>query len=419
MDHGVLNSDIQITDVETDDDELVLSDEEEQEIEPVADYLLRMLKTGWCSDFQINLHSRRDGRPCLVFSLHSTLAWRNLHLRNMIKLFDREKLPKIMNIAAGEYFLCPRAFDQAIQTLYGGGLVSGAQLTSPGLLVGQWEPADPTAKMDFALSYLSAGAFLRDRAIMHRAIHLISQVLNWNTVESLVRFGLYSSKFTIVCTDGVAQNISEIDSSESDSIVAGGYYPRYARYWTPQQNDASASDLTLNRDLVHFWAPRFLQSALQYVAVDFPADFKFDPTARSTIMPDRLKWPVVDGVRVAESNPAKESNETKSRVASALFVSLPFKCLRKLFKFMTKAGTMDPSTAREVVAARESRRKSTLQELDLVETEDRHLSLASEVPLGWEESVKCEEEGTRKVISMKRKWVGNDSSPPVRDGLVH
>ncbi|WEW59068.1 hypothetical protein PRK78_004536 [Emydomyces testavorans] len=377
------------------------------EIEPVTDYLLRAFRSCVRSDYQLNLQSTKAEYPPLSFYPHSLVMWRNSHLSEIIRKIENQQLSRTINLVAEDCFSDPRAFDVALQNIYGAPLASERQLSSPNILTFGWgRQSGAIGRMNFACSYLSSGAFLAERAIIQRAIRLIISLLDWNTVETLVHFGLDSTKFLLACTDDVARDRSlDSDNSDTDSINTMDSFRINDTYRVPRPDNAFMSMKTLNRELVHIWSTKLVQKALRFVARNLPEDFEFDSGARSAVMPDRLAWPQEEHRSSAENNLTPGSDEHKLKVTSALLVGLPYKHLRDLLKYIDKAGKLSTSLVRDVVAQREVRRQSTLKNLELHDSDEPQF-LTSDIPLGWEEYI--EEEGGE--ICVKRVWKGLENA---------
>ncbi|EEP76772.1 predicted protein [Uncinocarpus reesii 1704] len=390
------------------------------ETRAIISYLLRAFKSGLHSDYKLSLQSKEEHIPPLHFNPHSLIMWRNPHLNTIMKNIEKGQFPREINIVAETSFTIPAAFDIALQNLYGAPLMTKEQMGKPEILAVNWGcQVGDVARMNFALSYLSSGAFLANRNIIASAIRMIKSILDWNTLETLVHFGFATNQYLIGCSDEFARDReSDSDSSNDESIDTVEDFDINGNHREPQPDNPFLSKKTLNLELVHKWGPKLLKAALKFVAAEITPDFTFHPSARTAIMPDRLGWPQEASYSSIESA-AADITWHKNRAVSATLIALPYKHLRLVFDFMAAFGNQDIDLARAVVAQRESRRMRTLRKLQLNGGDEEYLLPTSDVPLGWEEVIV--EQGQK--MRLAREWKGASATvsnaSPDPESLTH
>lgn len=419
--------------------------DDRDDLEPTSTYLLRAFKSGEFADYQLLLESPVARFYAMSFLAHGLIIARSPCLYSRMQYIERVGEQKLLTITTGNSFVQPKAFEIAVQNLYGLPLVSESQLACQIFLTLGYETGGVgrdcggkvascyNARMDFALCYAASGAFMANNSIVRRGIQLAVSSINWETVETALRFGLAANSFILACAGGVQQpETFNHDSSESDSVdshasergggaARGGDSSRAASYFVAN---------TLNQGLVEASAPEVLRKALEFVAENFPSEFELHQDAQPTVIPGRV--PDISGhassscissiVKFGEfAGPGDKPADSLSRettVASAIMLSLPFKDLRKLFKFTRTRGYLSQKLVQDVVAERERRRVRALRVFNSRGGGGGNSGDGSDGdgplpdPLGWAESVGMPSDGRScGKASITRSWQGSYTSP--------
>jgi len=97
-----------------------------------------------------------------------------------------------INVIAGEYFRLARAFEAAIQNLYGERQLKRLALQALGYgneAVQLESSRNKEATINFALCYAVSGAFLCHRGIVRTGMAI--EPIDWDTVKLALHFGFY------------------------------------------------------------------------------------------------------------------------------------------------------------------------------------------------------------------------------------
>lgn len=423
--------------------------DDDDELEPASAYLLRAFKSGEFADYQLHLESPLSRFYAMTFLAHGLVIARSPCLYSRMQFIERAGEQKILTITTGNSFLQPKAFEIAVQNLYGLPLVKESQLASQVFLTLGHESGGGirdsggkvascyNARMDFALCYAASGAFLANSSIVRRGIQLAVSAINWETVETALRFGLAASSFTLACADDVQQQEAfNRGFSENDSVGSSasehGDAARVANSWETSYFVAN----TLNQGLVEAHAPEVLRKALEFMAESTPSDFELYSDAQPTVMPGRV--PDIFGratsrissvVKFGElgtasdDKPAADVLSRETTVASAIMISLPFKNLRKLFKSMRSRGRLTQKLVEDVVAERERRRVRALRAFNSRgsgggggNNSDGDGSDSGRLPdpLGWAEVagvMPSDGRSSSRMPIIHRSWQGSYTSP--------
>ncbi|KMU90040.1 hypothetical protein CIHG_07724 [Coccidioides immitis H538.4] len=367
-------------------------------VKEMINHFLNLFVSGERTDYCLNLMPTKEGIRPQLLGAHSVVMCRNKHLNALIKKIEAGEHPKTINLTAERGFADTNGFYVALQNLYGAVPMTEQQFKEsyPG----------SAGQMKFALSYLSSGAFLADRDIVHGAIDLIKGALSWDNVETLVHFGLVPGQYLIACNEEYARDSDsnfQSESSGDESVDTRTNFRIDDTYRAPRPDNPFLSAKTLNNEMVKIWAPRLLRWALRFMTVDSAAArFEFDAGARPTVTPDRLGWTQDEDHTTAEMEGRIKNSTDKNRAMSALLITLPYRYLKYTFRLMREWGLLSAKLAREVVAERELRCKSMKQKLELNSRDEKGLSRRSRGPLGWEEFVVEENEN----ITVSRIWKG-------------
>ncbi|KAL1956473.1 hypothetical protein VTO42DRAFT_7271 [Malbranchea cinnamomea] len=400
---------------------------DEDDMEPLTSFLLRAFKSGDYADYQILLDSSVNRFCAISFLAHGIFLSRSLSLRIRLQTMQRYGYPNLLRVCAGNSFVQPKAFELALLNLYGLPLVDQNQLESQSFLSLGYEcnsgevegniPSNYKSRMDFALCYAASGAFMSNKSILQRGIELATDAINWETIETALRFGLGASSFALLCPDEIASQPYNSEVLENGSIDGQGSVRSDSSPADSSQISPHLSSYTLNHELVEVGAPRVLHKSLEFVAENIPFDFELDCEARSTVMPDRLAESsglassYISTVKFGDFTPPSGNYGPETTIASAILLSLPFRKLRKLFKFMWSKGKLTDILAEAVISERERRRVRAVRAFTS-KAPDKPSNCPFAEVLGWEESVKVSEDKTQYGrISIVRSWQGFYTRP--------
>lgn len=351
-----------------DDNQPVLSPDELTETESLSGHLLRAFEREEFTDARILLTSSRNLFYPITFRLHSVVVARSSVLKSLLKRGGCHEQMNPINAIAGEYFCLVRAFEAAIQNLYGMPLINRRQLKRLALQalgygneVQLESSRNKEATIDFALCYAVSGAFLCHRDIVRTGMRLAIELIDWDTVELALHFGLCAADFV------VSYDFSSSEPCNRDSHKA--------------ENDNTPSDVrsesdhdTMNSELRTEWAPTVVTTVLHFVINTLDLKFKLDSMAHTNLMADRIPAELRSVPGSIKFNPKLASlkfgslgslNEQKpSRecsIVSAILISLPFMQLQEAFDIMRKKQLMTMALAQDIICERENRRLRALQ----------------------------------------------------------
>ena len=397
------------------------------DIDLLTAHLLRALKSEEYADYQVLLDSPASRFYPVSRLAHGIILSRSHSLSPRMKYIERHGCPRLLKASAGSSFVQPKAFEIALQNMY------GLPLVDPNLLYGQtflslgYEcsprnyggdiPSSSVDRMNFALCYAASGAFLADKDILRHGIHLAGNEIDWDTIETALRFGFDTASFALICPD---DGESEPEAYGNGSINSHRSVPSDITQSDTAPIPPNCSPYTLNQELIGGWGPVMLQKALEILAEKLPFELELDPGAQPTLMPDRFpEIPSlsrsVSSLKFGHFNSAQSDHYTReTTIATAVLMSLPFKQLRKLFKFMRSKGKLTAKLAETIVAKRERRR---IRAVRVFTSSAEHVDMPIPESFGWEEAVKfCDDERPYAQVSLLKSWRGL-YTPPMEFGL--
>ena len=357
----------------TDDNQPVLNPDEMTESESLSEHLLRAFDREEFTDTQILLTSSRKLFYPITFRLHSVVVARSSVLKSLLKRGDyHEQRNDPINAIAGEHFCLARAFEAAIQNLYGMPLINRGQLKGLALqALGYGNEAmklessrNKEATIDFALCYAVSGAFLCHRDIVRTGMRLAIELIDWDTVELALHFGLCAADF-VVRYDLSSSECSTTDNRDSNKAERDDIPPDFR-----SESDHDAMNLELKTE----WAPAVVTTALRFVINTFDINFKLDAMAQTNLMPDRIPAelrsipgsiqfnPKLASVRFGSLESLNEQKPSREcSIGSAILISLPFLQLQEAFDIIRQKQLMTIVLAQDIIVERENRRLRALQ----------------------------------------------------------
>lgn len=399
--------------------------DERREIEPVSFHLLRAFKSEDFADCKLTLESSSGRFYTLPYPLHRLIASRSNHLLYLMDKLGSNKSPTRINAVSGGCFIQPKAFEMALRNLYGLTLINQQQLDGQAFaysihghnpLENVSFASSSVARMDFALCYATSGAFLADSAIMKRGLQLAITEIQWETVEKLLLFGLRPSEFMIACTNREVSDHASSSANSDHGRVDEHNQASDASHIYP--DDLYLSAYCLNREIANTWASKLLQMGLEFIADNVSLTFKLDKDAQSLILPTRFAGALLladvstPHVEFGEFSSDNTSANCEATILSGIFLSLPFKALKKLFKLMMTAEVASLHLAEDIIAERERRRLRALRNVQLkglVRSNTGDAPLRYEC-LGWEESIKPHPSNLDNKFSISKVWKGLNSN---------
>ncbi|KAF9697028.1 hypothetical protein EKO04_004958 [Ascochyta lentis] len=245
---------------------------------------------------------------------------------------------RLVDVLTTNPFVTAESVQEALKVLYGAPLLS-TQAFLYGL--GHYTPDTPFAqvtkdarrRMDQLLSYVAASSVLQIHSMQARGVEIAKALLRWDTIEQVLHYALQAAKST----------------SPSNTDVSDGH-------------DLFASEL--------------LNSAIDFIAYNFPTDFNLYRIAPE--LRDIPRLPSLAEARAPTHNPrlskirfgdAPVDDEANvgpvSRTLSSILLSLPLPLLDRLFNHRATANQVGWTGAvkvlHDVVDERENRRQKALR----------------------------------------------------------
>lgn len=374
----------------------------------LREYLLGILEFGHFTDSKIVLKSFNHSFPALVFHTHKAIIARSPMVSCILSTRDIRDGEIIINITAGESFAIVKAFEVALQSLYGLPVLNHERLRQATLsALGYTEDSariNPalikTASADFAVCYAASGAFFGNYEVVETGARLALNLIDWDTVELVVNFGLMVDTFLVAYFDPIPLPEQVGDAQTQINIAA-------------------------IKDLREVWAPRLLTAGLDFVTSRIKPGFTLCHTAQVTIMRDRIPYQlrIVPGSILANPKLAavkfgsfasleKPSHDTW--ITSMILICLPFAQLKEMFAMMQSKQVLTDSLAREIIKERETRRLRALQAYSRQKPENQEHEVGPELKeLGYKEFVTSkgrllgtEDPAISIQITLDREWKG-------------
>lgn len=245
---------------------------------------------------------------------------------------------RLVDVLTTNPFVASESVQEAVKVLYGAPLLSmqaflyGLAPYSPEMPHAQ-VTKDARRRMDQLLSYIAAGSVLQIPSMQARGVEIAKALLRWDTIEQVLHYGLNAARSA----------------------------PRAGA------EGAEVHDL---------FATELLDSALDFIAYNFPIDFTLHRIAAELRHDPRL--PNLNEARAPTHNPrlskirfgdAPTDDDTQitpvSRTLSSIVLSLPLLLLDRLFNHRATANQIGWTGAakvlHDVVDERESRRQKAVR----------------------------------------------------------
>ncbi|OAX82695.1 hypothetical protein ACJ72_02960 [Emergomyces africanus] len=384
-----------------------------EQLEPVASYILEAFRSGEYADFRLILNSSAEHCPPVSFPLHSLIASRSPHLKELMKTMDTTLYPKEIHVVASGSFSHPFALGMALQHLYGVPLIAEEQLddnltptvdnNNNGRDQDQLCEKNELEEMNFTLGYITSAAFLAESKILRCGVRLATSAICWDNLEVVLHFGISVSDF-MISPVGIPVNSREAASSpklplRSEQVLESGFV---------DGDDPNRRSYTLNRELKAVWAPQLLNEAIEFIVKNFPQNFHLDPDAYSRDLLDGISGQVPS--RALSQRTAKSYTFRKDEtVLSAIFLAVPFKILKKIFNILKVKGILTMSNAEDIVFERERRRIRAVRTVtNRDSTSGSTLTISKADPIGWREEILAVTGTSDSSPSIIKTWVGLD-----------
>ncbi|OSS54342.1 hypothetical protein B5807_00568 [Epicoccum nigrum] len=239
---------------------------------------------------------------------------------------------RLVDVLTTNPFVATESVQEAVKVLYGAPLLPHSFLYGLGHYSSEMPhpqvTKDARKRMDQLLSYIAAGNVLQIPSMQARGVEIAKALLRWDTVEQVLHYGLHAAR-------------------------------------------AAARSNTEGADVHDPFAQELLNSAVEFIAYNFPADFTLYKLAAELRNDPRL--PTLSEDRASTHNPrlskirfgdAPTDDDTQvssvARLLSSILVSLPLPLLDRLFNHRATANQIGWTGAakvlRDVVDERESRR---------------------------------------------------------------
>ncbi|KAF2813877.1 uncharacterized protein BDZ99DRAFT_473026 [Mytilinidion resinicola] len=251
---------------------------------------------------------------------------------------------KITQLFVDDKFITQQAVTEALKYLYGAPLPIPAKF-SQGLQAfdRNAEQVDPYGlarqRMDQALSFSAAGAFLRLPEVANRGIDIALHVLRWDNIERALEFALQ-----------------------------GGLSPPW--------RDAQSESPSIHQPTYDPYSSSLLRGIMAFISLSFPSDFRLNNIAPqlsgSPLIPNLMEpRPSTHHPRLSMIRFGQVPLEDTPRptfvmtLLSSILLSLPFSVLRSLFDNAALGGKLGwpkvVEVMKSVIEEREDRRKKALE----------------------------------------------------------
>jgi hypothetical protein len=245
---------------------------------------------------------------------------------------------RLVDVLTTNPFVGTESIEEAIKVLYGAPLLSlqsflyGLRPYTPEVLHAQ-ATTDARRRMEQLLSYIAAGTVLQTPSMQARGVEIAKALLRWDTIEQVLHFGLQAAR-------------------------------------------SAAGPKTDGVDVHDPFATELLNSAIEFIAYNFPNDFNLCRTAPE--LRDEPRLPSLAETRAPTHNPrlskirfgdAPMEDEAQpshvSRTLSSILLSLPLPLLDRLFNHRATANQIGWTGAakvlHDVVNERENRRQKAVR----------------------------------------------------------
>ena len=372
----------------------------------------------------MNIALRPNTTPAcepFLFHVHKAIICQSPYLRDVLhtKLLQGDH-DGCVEAFSGPYFTSAHAFRMAIETLYGAEHVSIENIRRHTLYGLGWPDDEGNgtypfnvarAQTDFALCYAVSGAFMGDFEIIARGMRIALKLLSWDTVETVLNFGMAVENFMITCPVLVYHSPTSGNSP--------------TRSGSPYQFDPRMEHV---RQFKYVWAQQALHAAVDFVAANLKPDFKLYERGQSNFTPTRIPAALhtlpgshctdfrLENIQFGSMPSIASNRPTRADilVPSGLLITLPFEvfvAMIEALKGRESEGVMTVALMEEIVAERESRRLHALR----IFLRHRY-NQAPEIPqnelaeLAYKEVVKTDtkEDGRSALLrsTVEREWVG-------------
>lgn len=374
--------------------------------------LLVAFQTCNWADYQMVLESATNKFLPITFPIHAVVVSRSPRLNALLKA-PSVTATRTIRVIAESSFLQPTAVETCLRHLYGLPILTQHQLACLPLLSfgsnehGSQPSTSTLSQMDLALCYMVTGNFLSMPEITNRGFELAKNLIHWDTLERVMKFGLDPHSFAI---DVLGDRFATPNSFSQD---------------TSYRDDGTESS-TLRSDTSSMEiAGKLVMAAFEFIADNMPSNFQLDTEAHVAQMPDRIPCNPEDLRGTVLSNPHlaavkfgdfESLNDRRpsyeSTVISTIFLALPFGYLSELFDGMKSKSAFNHKLAEEIVTERERRRIRILRARKIngdSESKNDEVKSAETSPLGWEESIRAV--NNKDVdVTFTRTWTGLDYS---------
>lgn len=327
----------------------------DDKLDPLREYLLRIFELGQFTDSQIVLKSFNYSFPPIVFRTHRAIVARSPVIGCIFNMHDWRSTDVEIVVTAGANFTMMKAFEVALQGLYGLPVLDLERLKQATLLaIGHTEESarmNPAvvkkAKFDFAVCYAASAAFFGNHELVEAGINLAAALIDWDTIELVIHFGLLVDNFLVAYFDHIPM-------------------PDRVGEEQAQINVAAIKDLREVR------APKLLTTALEFIANNMDSGFTLYDKAHVAVMPDRipshlrftvgmvLANPKLAGVKFGSFSDFEKPSHERF-ITSAILINLPFIQLKELLALLESKQILTEKLVLDIVQERETRRVRALE----------------------------------------------------------
>lgn len=286
------------------------------------------------------LHIRSQDILLLSLPVHAAVVSRSPVILEALRRTARAKDPRrLADILSNDIFVTPESLHEAVKVLYAAPLLPVRSfLYGLGPYDGSGEGYtfnDARKRMTQVISYAAAGRVLQIPEMQTCGLHIAKALLRWDTLDQVLHFGFSASKTTV-----------------------------------------EPSGVGADNRLLETYAVPLLDDAIEFIAYNFPVDFKVHTIAPELRQNPRLPTvvefrqpthnPRLSKIRFGDAPPEDDLKPSHvTQILSSTLLSLPLPLLDRLFSHPAAANHVGWSglvrTMRDVVDERERRRQKALQ----------------------------------------------------------
>ena len=383
---------------------------------PLVEFLIQQFNVEEYADCELTLSHEECRFETTVWSLSSLLLAQSRKLRDLLKSASLNKEGKIsLEIRLADRFVTPWAMNSALRTLYG----ERPETFVLSIVHGTFEPNIDTwgFSMDACLAFAAAGHVLGLDSVVLKGLHTASSILDWDTLEHALSFGLESgaNQGTGISVDVIPLSAySPVLSRGGDSSSATNLSPPSASTDSGPEHSKNGVMSSVSSHMSEVRSALDLQTCcLQWLAFNLDDSWDFDSSARPLAEVDRLPATAESRSPLSKSrlsqiqfgdHPSELHAKASDRnvLVSSIVLSLPFMALRYLLKLGSRPLLRQ---VHAIVKERERRRQIVLQSKSVPWSQRLAAREYEWAEVGYTEWVETSDDGK---VALARSFTGID-----------